>query len=210
MEIALYYLSVAKLALGILAIQDPGRPVDTRAAVHYAVAAMAAADRYKVDPWELIAVARNESSFKVDDLGPDGKDCGITQTRVTASKYSCRQLRTSYWLGFMEGARELSEFRSMCRKRPDFDRCRFNRYNSGIHYARRGWAGHYWLRVLCYRRAAQQGVTGNYCGGVETRREVAQAVARAQRVLVSRLTRGGATSSLVLAWDGKGRQLAIR
>ena len=39
----------------------------------------------------------------------DGKDCGITQTRTTISRYSCRQLRNSYWLGFSEAAREMVE-----------------------------------------------------------------------------------------------------
>src|SRR5215467_4779569 len=130
MELAVASLFVARLAAGILAISDPSLPVRPHDAFAYAAAATDAARRYGVDPWELVAVARNESSFREDDIGPDGKDCGITQTRVTGSKYSCRQLRRSYRLGFMEGARELSEYAAACRGRADFDRCRFNRYNS--------------------------------------------------------------------------------
>src|SRR5438132_7847740 len=119
MEAVLSTVLVARLAAGILAISDPSLPVAPQKAFAYAAAAVDAGERYGVDPWELLAVARNESSFREDDLGPDGKDCGITQTRVTNSKYSCRQLRRSYRLGFLEGARELSEYAAVCRGHGD-------------------------------------------------------------------------------------------
>jgi hypothetical protein len=178
MEPVVATVLVARLAAGVLAISDPSEPVPPHKAFAYAAAAIEAAGRYGVDPWELVAVARNESSFREDDIGPDGKDCGITQTRVTGSKYSCRQLRRSYRLGFMEGARELSEYQASCRGHADFDRCRFNRYNSGTRYAQKGWAGHYWLRVLCYTQSAHAGVTGEHCVSVASRPAIARVVAK--------------------------------
>jgi len=87
-------------------------------------------------------------------------------------------LRRSYRLGFLEGARELSEYQASCRGHGDFDRCRFNRYNSGTRYARKGWAGRYWLRVLCYTQAAHVGATGEHCVSVASRAAVTRAVAR--------------------------------
>ncbi|MGZ3442509.1 MAG: hypothetical protein ACXVDD_23470, partial [Polyangia bacterium] len=142
--------TILRLCAGILAVQDPSAPVDVAQATRYAEAALHAADAHQVDPWELIGVARNESRFRADEIGPDGKDCGIVQTRTTGSHYSCRQLRRSVDVAFMEGARELAGYGASCRKHADFDRCRLNRYNSGVRYARRGFHGHYWLRVLCF------------------------------------------------------------
>jgi hypothetical protein len=178
MEAVISTVLVARLATDVLAISDPSLPVPPHKAFAYASAAIEAGHKNGVDPWELLAVARNESSFREDDVGPDGKDCGITQTRVTGSKYSCRQLRRSFRLGFMEGARELSEYAAACRGHTDFDRCRFNRYNSGIRYATKGWAGHYWLRVLCYTQAAHVDADGQHCLDVTSRAAVARAVAR--------------------------------
>src|SRR5262249_32741217 len=146
-----------RLAAGILAIQDPSAPVDAAEAQQFAQAAVAAGEAYDVDPWEIVGVARNESLFRVDEIGPDGKDCGIMQTRVTGSRYSCRRLRHDVQIAFMEGARELSAYRASCRGHADFDRCRFNRYNSGNHYLRHGFHGRYWLRVMCFTRAARAG-----------------------------------------------------
>ena len=85
-------------------------------------------------------------------VGPDGKDCGLTQTRVTITKYSCKQLRRSYGLAFQEAAREMKEYGAACRGHADYDRCRLNHYNSGVRYARRGFHGAYWLRVHVLRR----------------------------------------------------------
>jgi hypothetical protein len=180
-------LTLSRLAVGIVAIADPSRPVTPEKAFTYAIAATWAADRYGVDPWELVAVARNESSFREDDLGPDGKDCGITQTRVTNSKYSCRALRRDYRLGFLEGARELSEYAAACQGHEDFDRCRFNRYNSGVRYARSGWAGHYWQRVLCYAASAHAGAGSERC--VRSGEPSAQSMLRRVRFKESRETR---------------------
>jgi len=176
--ILLYAASTARLAAGILAIQDPSVPVDPGRAQEYAEAALAAARIYDVDPWELIGVARNESRFQANDVGPDGKDCGIMQTRVTGSRYSCRQLRRDPKIAFLEGARELAAYRDGCRGRSDFDRCRFNRYNSGAHYARSGFHGHYWLRVMCFTTAAKRGQPGGGCLNVQSRRAIARAARR--------------------------------
>src|SRR5438093_7016734 len=173
-----YFASTLQLSSGILAIQDPAVTVDPARAQAYAEAVVAAAALYHLDPWELVGVARNESSFRVDDLGPDGKDCGIMQTRVTGSRYSCHKLRHDFRLGFLEGARELAGYRAMCRQHADFDRCRFNRYNSGIHYARSGFHGHYWLRVLCFTEAARAGQPGGGCSEVQSRRAIARAIRR--------------------------------
>jgi hypothetical protein len=180
----------ARLATGILAVQDPSVPLDTTQAQEYAEAAMAAGGAYGVDPWELVGVARNESLFRADEVGPDGKDCGIMQTRVTGSRYSCRRLRNDYRLGFLEGARELAAYRTTCRKHADFDRCRLNRYNSGVHYARRGFHGHYWLRVLCFTRAARAGEPGGGCVEVHSRQAIAGAMRRAPTFASRHTTRG--------------------
>ena len=66
----------------------------------------------------------------------------------------------------------------MCRKRADCDRCRFNRYNSGIHYARHGFHGRYWLRVMCFTEAARAGEPGGGCLDVTSRRAIARAIRR--------------------------------
>src|SRR5215831_14099488 len=102
------------LAAGIVSVADPSIPIEMERAMSYADAALRAAAVYGVDVWELVGLARNESAFRVHDIGPDGKDCGITQTRITASRYSCRQLRRSFALGFLEGARELAEYATAC------------------------------------------------------------------------------------------------
>jgi hypothetical protein len=179
----------SRLAAGILAVQDPSVPVDAAEAQQFAEAAIAAADAYGVDPWEIVGVARNESLFRADDVGPDGKDCGIMQTRVTGSRYNCRRLRHDVHIAFMEGARELAAYRTSCRGHADFDRCRFNRYNSGNHYARHGFHGRYWLRVMCFTRAARAGEPAGGCTEVQSRRAIAGAMRR-QPKLASRTTRG--------------------
>ena len=176
-----FVASAARLAEGILSIQDPSVPVEPARAQEYAEAVAAAADTYHLDPWELVAVARNESRFRADEVGPDGKDCGIMQTRVTGSRYSCWKLRRDYKLAFLEGARELASYRATCRQHADFDRCRFNRYNSGVHYLRQGFHGHYWLRVMCFVAAAQAGEPGGGCLEVQSRRSIAQAMRRPVR-----------------------------
>src|SRR5262245_1793300 len=170
--------SVLRLSAGILAVQDPSAPVDTRRAQQYAEAALRAGDAHQVDPWELIGVARNESRFRADEVGPDGKDCGIMQTRITGSRYSCRQLRSNIDIAFSEGARELAGYSASCRKHADFDRCRLNRYNSGVRYARHGVHGRYWLRALCYAQAARLGAAGGGCVNVQSRAAIDRAIRR--------------------------------
>src|SRR5262249_39548110 len=102
MDVLLANLLKLRLAAGIVSVADPSIPIGLPRAIAYADAVLRAAAAHEVDTWELIGVARNESAFRVHDVGPDGKDCGITQTRVTASRYSCRQLRRSFTLGFLE------------------------------------------------------------------------------------------------------------
>jgi hypothetical protein len=169
-----------------MAIQDPSVRIDAAQAQQFADAAVAAANAYGVDAWELVGMARNESRFRIDEIGPDGKDCGIMQTRVTGSHYSCRRLRRDFQIAFKEGARELAAYQATCRRHADFDRCRFNRYNSGIHYARHGFHGLYYLRVLCFTRAAQAAEPGGGCAEVESQRAMARAM-RHQPKLAPRL-----------------------
>lgn len=176
----LVLISSTQLAAGIQAVQDPWVPIGTERAQKYAAAVEAAAARYQVDPFELIGVARVESLFRARDVGPDGKDCGIMQTRTTVSRYSCRRLK-NYRLGFLEGARELAAFGKSCFGRPDFDRCRFNRYNGGTRYLRHGFHGRYWLRVMCFAEAARAGEAGGGCPEVRSRRGIARAVTRPSR-----------------------------
>jgi hypothetical protein len=171
---------VLRLATGIYAIQAPDVPLAFDRAIAYAVAAIYHGGRAGVDPFELAGVARNESDFVEDSRGPDGKDCGLTQTRITISRFTCKQLRRSYWLAFQEAARELSEYARACRDHDDFDRCRLNHYNSGARYARRGVHGGYWLRVQCFAEAARAGVrVGQECRHVHGRRDIARVLKRA-------------------------------
>jgi len=185
MHVDLYLAAIVKLAAvmrltaGIYAIQAPGVPITVDKAAQYAVAATYHGERAGIDPFELVGVARNESDFVEDIRGPDGKDCGLTQTRITVSKYTCKQLRRSYWLAFAEAARELREYGDSCRGHDDFDRCRLNRYNSGVRYAKRGVHGAYWLRVQCFADAARAGVSvGQSCRHVFGRRDIARVLRR--------------------------------
>jgi hypothetical protein len=178
MVVEVWLSLVLRVASGILAIQTPAAPVKFERAFKYAVAAVAEGSRRDVDPFELIAIARDETDFREGTRGPDGKDCGLTQTRVTISRFTCRQLLRSYWLDFQEAARELSEYAAACRGKSDFDRCRLNHYNSGVHYARRGFHGNYWRRIGCFAGAARAGVpAGDACRGERGRRALAHAVA---------------------------------
>jgi hypothetical protein len=120
-------------------------------------------------------VARVESRFRTDEVGPDGKDCGIMQTRVTGSRYKCRELRRNVGIAFAEGAGELAAYRDSCRGHSDFDRCRFNRYNSGVRYAR------HWLRVKCFSEAARAGEPGAGCLDVRSRGAMAHAIHKPYR-----------------------------
>ena len=190
LDLLLQLVLTARLAAGIVAIQDPSVPIDATQARELAQAALAAADRYDVDAWELVGVARNESLFRVDELGPDGKDCGIMQTRTTGSRYSCRRLRHDFQIAFLEGARELAAYRDSCRGHADFDRCRFNRYNSGVHYLRHGFHGRYYLRVLCFTHAAQAGEPGGGCAEIDSRHAMAGAMHRLPKLASRRLVRG--------------------
>jgi hypothetical protein len=185
MQVDLYVATVMKLAAlmrltaGIYAIQAPGVPLNLEKAAQYAAAATYHGTRAGVDPYELVGIARNESDFVETMTGPDGKDCGLTQTRVTITKFSCRQLRRSYWLAFQEAAREMKEYGKACRGHADYDRCRLNRYNSGARYAKRGFHGAYWLRVACFADAARRGITvGQSCRGVHSRRDIARTLHR--------------------------------
>jgi hypothetical protein len=185
MHVDLYLATVMKLAAlmrltaGIYAIQAPGVPMTVEKAAQYAVAATYHGAHAGIDPYELVAIARNESDFVETMTGPDGKDCGLTQTRVTITKYSCKQLRRSYWLAFQEAAREMNEYGAACHGHSDFDRCRLNRYNSGVRYARHGFHGAYWLRVQCFADAAREGITvGQSCRRVQGRGDIARTLHR--------------------------------
>jgi Transglycosylase SLT domain len=172
---------IVHLAAGALAIAAPEAPLSVERALDYAFAAAEMGARRGVDPFELVAIARHESDFHERARGPDGKDCGLTQTRVTISRYSCRQLRASYQLAFEEAARELSEYARACRDRRDFDRCRLNHYNSGAHYARRGFHGAYWLRVTCFAEAAKSGVpVGGRCRRARVRTDLPRILRQAR------------------------------
>ena len=189
MALDAFFALVLRLATGILAIQDPGTPVTLDDAVQWATAAAFHAERNHLDPFELIGIARNESDFQPDRVGPDGKDCGLTQTRVTYSRYRCRQLRQDPWLAFAEAARELTENQARCARHAswDLERCRVNSYNSGVHYARSGWSGGYWLRVGCFAEAARRGVTpAGDCRRVHNRGDIARLVRGAPSAVASR------------------------
>jgi hypothetical protein len=151
---------VTRLASGILAVQADHRPVPPAEALGWAVAAAVHAGQADVDPFELVGIARNESDFRPRRVGPDGKDCGLLQTRVTYSRYRCGQLRADPGKAFEEGARRLADYDRHCRKtRPhDRTRCRLNRYNQGYRYRTAGHKGAYWLRVSCFAQAARDGV----------------------------------------------------
>ncbi|HEY7956144.1 MAG TPA: hypothetical protein VII38_12670 [Polyangia bacterium] len=180
MPIDLYLSLVLHVAVGVWSIQSPGVPVSAERAADYAVAATYHGERAGVDPFELVAIARNESDFAMHLRGPDGKDCGLTQTRITVSRYSCRQLLRSYWLDFKEAAREMSEYARACRGHGDYDRCRFNHYNSGARYARHGFHGAYYIRVTCFAEAARAGLrVDDHCRHARGRRDIARILRRA-------------------------------
>jgi hypothetical protein len=180
---------VMRLAAGILAVQDDYYPVSPESALTWATAAAYHAEKSGLDPFELIGIARNETDFRPGLIGPDGKDCGLTQTRVTYSKYRCRELRSDPWLSFEEAARELRENQRRCEKSNKWDlkRCRINSYNSGVKYARKGRAGGYWLRVTCFAEAARAGVrpVGD-CRRVQSKGDIARILRRSQDVVAQR------------------------
>ncbi len=176
MHIDIFLAAVLRLASGIVAIADPSEPVDFSDAVKYASAAIYHAEKAGLDPYELVAIARNESDFRPNLVGPDGKDCGITQTRVTYSKYSCRRLKMDTWVAFEEAARELTVFQDYCVKMhpKDLVRCRLNGYNQGYHYAVGGWKGSYYARIRCFADAARAGaVPSGNCRHARTQRDIA-------------------------------------
>lgn len=163
---------VLKLIAGIQAIQPDPLPLSRAAA--YARAAAYHGARRGVDPFELVALARHESDFREQAEGPDHLDCGLTQTRVLYSRYSCDELKRSPWLAFGEAAREMAQNQLACAGHADFDRCRLNRYNSGGRYARRGFHGRYYLRVGCFAEAARRQVpTVQHCRDLRSERELA-------------------------------------
>lgn len=171
---------VLRLAAGILAIQDPGRPVSPAEATSWAMAAAYHATRNGLDPFELVGIARDESDFNPASVSADRKDCGLMQTRITYSRYGCRRLCNDPWLSFQEGAREIAENRRRCaRLRGDAaDRCRLNSYNSGVRYATRGWPGRYYLRVTCFAAMAREGLTpAGDCRRVKSHADIARLVA---------------------------------
>ena len=171
--------ALAHLTVGVYAIQAPDVPVSVDKAAHYALEATLHGAAAGVDPYELVGIARNESDFIETMVGPDGKDCGLTQTRVTITRFSCRQLRHSYALAFREAAREMHEYGAACRGHADYDRCRLNYYNSGVRYARTGFHGAYWLRVKCFAAAARSGITvANSCRRVRSRGDIARVLRR--------------------------------
>jgi hypothetical protein len=175
MPVELWPVYVLRLAAGILAIQNHSVPVSPQRAAAYAAAAIYYGVAAGEDPYEIVGLARNESDFQENLTGPDGKDCGLTQTRTTISHYTCDQLRHDYRLAFREAARELSEYRRSCRYATDYDRCRLNKYNSGVRYARTGEHGRYWLRVTCFADAARALVDpGNDCRKVHSKGDIAR------------------------------------
>jgi hypothetical protein len=179
LTVATFLALVFHVAAGIFAVQSRQVPLSYAKATAYAVAAVYNGWRRGVDPFELVGVARNESDFRESKRSRDGKDCGLLQTRVTVTRYSCQRLRRSFWLAFHEGARELGEFATSCRTHADFTRCRLNRYNSGIRYAKRGTHGAYWLRVECFAQAARANRdTGDACRSVRRKRDIARVVRR--------------------------------
>lgn len=183
MALDVFLALVMRLAAGIIAVQAPYNPVSPETAVGWATAAAFHAERSGLDAFELIGIARNETDFRADLVGPDGKDCGLTQTRVTYSKYRCRDLRRDPWLAFEEAARELRENQARCLKRNKWDltRCRINSYNSGVKYARSGRAGGYWLRVTCFAEAARHGVRPVAdCRRVRSRGDIARLIRASQ------------------------------
>ena len=186
--VTIWLAYVLRLSSGILAIQTHDLHVTPNKAAQYAAAAAYYGALSGEDPFEMIGVARNESDFIEDLKGPDGKDCGITQTRITGSKYTCSQLRHDYRIGFKEVARELSAYRKSCRYAPDYDRCRFNRYNSGIKYSKTGEHGAYYLRVMCFADAARAGVDpGDSCRKVKSRTQIAKLLERSKQRPVASL-----------------------
>lgn len=174
---------VWRLAHGIMAIQAPHARVEPADAIRWAVAAAYHAERHGLDPFELVGIARHETDFRPHLVGPDGKDCGLLQTRVVYSRYSCRELRRDAWLAFAEGARELAENQARCARRAPDDllRCRLNSYNSGVRYAKKGWAGAYFLRVLCFTEAARAGVKpAGDCRAVKSRAQLVRLLFRSR------------------------------
>lgn len=151
-----YVVLMLKLVVGVQAIRPGSAPIPPRRAALYARAAAYHGLRRGIDPFELLGLARNESDFNDRTVGPDGLDCGVTQVRVTYSRYSCEQLQRSAWLAFQEAARELQAYEKSCRNHQDYDRCRLNRYNSGVRYAQRGFHGRYYLRIACFAEAARR------------------------------------------------------
>jgi len=174
-----FVVLVVRLAAGILAVQETRNPVTVDDAMKWATAAAYHANVSGLDPFELVGIARNETDFRPDLIGPDGKDCGLTQTRITYSKYRCKQLRQDTWIAFAEAARELRENQARCKKRHphDLTRCRVNSYNQGVKYERSGWKGRYWLRVRCFAEAARAGVTPiSDCRKVKSRKDIARLI----------------------------------
>jgi hypothetical protein len=183
MALESFLVLVVRLAAGILSIQSPRAPVTPDQAFAWATAAAFHAHRSNLDAFELIGIARNETDFRPWLVGPDGKDCGLTQTRVTYSKYKCRELKRDAWLAFEEAARELRENQKRCLKRARWDltRCRINSYNSGVRYAKKGRAGGYWLRVTCFAEAARAGVAPvGDCRKVRSRGQIARLIRASQ------------------------------
>jgi hypothetical protein len=174
-----FVVLVLRLAAGILAVQEERNPVSVDDAMKWATAAAYHANVSGLDPFELVGIARNETDFRPDLIGPDGKDCGLTQTRITYSKYRCKQLRQDTWIAFAEAARELRENQARCKKKNpgDLTRCRVNSYNQGIKYKRTGWKGRYWLRVHCFAEAARAGVKPvTDCRRVKNRKDIARLI----------------------------------
>ena len=179
METELFWALVGRLAAGILAVQSDHRPVEADEAVSWAAAAALYGGAAGVDPFELIAIARHETDFRPNLVGPDGKDCGLLQTRVIYSRYRCRELRSDPWKAFEEGARRLATYQQHCAKTnpQDLTRCRLNSYNQGWRYKKSGHKGTYWLRVKCFAEAARQGVAPRGdCRRAKSRRDIARLV----------------------------------
>lgn len=189
-----FLVLVVRLAAGILAVQDPNQPVSPEEAMKWATAAAYHAKASDLDPYELIGIARNETDFRADLVGPDGLDCGLTQTRIVYSKYTCKQLRKDTWIAFEEAARELRENQARCKKRNpnDVTRCRINSYNQGIKYKKTGWKGAYWLRVMCFAEAARAGVKPvSNCRMVKNRNDIARLIARSKGAQDNKVAAGG-------------------
>ena len=73
MTVETFLALVLRLAQGILAVQAEHARVDPADALRWGTAAAYHAEQAGLDPFELIGIARNESDFRPELVGPDGR-----------------------------------------------------------------------------------------------------------------------------------------